>query len=499
MHKHGSAHPTFPETNHGPDDGARERKLKSLLELGRIISLDLELDEMLLQIAHKASEVMEADRFSLFLYDPATDELYTTVALGLDEHQQIRIPAYSGIAGHCFKTGELLNLKDAYSDPRFNREVDTSLGYHTQTLLSMPFYNREGHPLGAVQVLNKRNGFFTEEDERFLATLNAHASVFIQMAQLKKARIDALEESARELDRLHKAKSKALDHLSHELRTPLAIIQGNMRFIKRKLAATATDPAWERWIDAVERNLGRLFEMQKEVDKIVRSDAPSPLPAQAPSPEPPHGSDVTAILRNLVAQQHPERPTFTNQIALHPFLQRIINRARRHSRERDLVFLLEGPKELSVAFDRRVLREIMTGLLKNAIENTPDGGMITTSHEGTDEAVVIRVEDTGIGITEGNQKSIFEGLFHTYETDLYTSKKGYEFGAGGKGLDLFRMKLYEHGFGYALSVESRRCTYIPGDGNLCPGKISACPHCSQPSDCRQAGGSAFFVAIPQHE
>ena len=68
MHKHGSAHPTFPETNHGPDDGARERKLKSLLELGRIISLDLELDEMLLQIAHKASEVMEADRFSLFLY-----------------------------------------------------------------------------------------------------------------------------------------------------------------------------------------------------------------------------------------------------------------------------------------------------------------------------------------------------------------------------------------------------------------------------------------------
>jgi hypothetical protein len=62
---------------------ADHRKLHSILELGQLIGLDLQLDEMLFQIARKATEVMEADRFSIFLYDPHTDELYTTVALGM--------------------------------------------------------------------------------------------------------------------------------------------------------------------------------------------------------------------------------------------------------------------------------------------------------------------------------------------------------------------------------------------------------------------------------
>ena len=68
-----------------------DRKLHSLLELGQIIGLDLQIDEMLLQIARKAAQMMNADRFSLFLYDAATNELSTTVALGM-EKEKFRIP-----------------------------------------------------------------------------------------------------------------------------------------------------------------------------------------------------------------------------------------------------------------------------------------------------------------------------------------------------------------------------------------------------------------------
>jgi hypothetical protein len=135
----------------------RTRKLHSLLELGQLIGLDLQLNDMLLQISQKACEVMEADRCSIFLHDPNTDELWSTVALGM-AGEVIRIPSSIGLAGYCFQTGETLNLEDVYTDERFNREVDSHTGYRTRSVLCMPIYNRVGLKLGLIQLLNKRDG-----------------------------------------------------------------------------------------------------------------------------------------------------------------------------------------------------------------------------------------------------------------------------------------------------------------------------------------------------
>lgn len=201
----------------------RDRKLHSLLELGQMIGLDLQLKEMLLQIAQKACEVMEADRGSVFLYDASSDELWSTVALGM-KGEVILIPSWSGLAGACFQDGKTINLEDVYQDPRFNKAVDAHTGYRTRSLLAMPLYTRAGSILGVVQLLNKKEGVFSEEDEAFLRIFANHVSVFIEIAQLHQARIDALEQSRKELEQLNKAKTKALDHLSHELRTPLAVI-----------------------------------------------------------------------------------------------------------------------------------------------------------------------------------------------------------------------------------------------------------------------------------
>jgi signal transduction histidine kinase len=142
-----------------------------------------------------------------------------------------------------------------------------------------------------------------------------------------------------------------------------------------------------------------------------------------------------------------------------------------------------------------VLEDILGGLLKNAIENTPDEGSIRIILEQKDERLLLKVQDFGIGITEENQKQILGGLFHTLDTELYTSKKPYDFGAGGKGLDLLRMKVYGHHFGFVLSLESQRCIYIPTDRDLCSGRISACPHCERPEDCLFSGGSTFCVSF----
>ncbi len=453
------------------------RKLHSLLELGQLIGLDLKLNEMLLQIAQKASEVMDADRCSLFLHDPNTDELWSTVALGMGE-QVIRMPSGVGIAGHCFQSGEIINLKDAYTDPRFNKEVDAQTGYRTRSLLCVPLYNRAGLQSGVIQLLNKKEGFFAKEDETFLKTFGNHASVFIEIAQLQKARIDALEQSRKELERLNKAKSKALDHLSHELRTPLAVIKGNIWVLRRKVKTQTSSPpiVGDEFFGTLEKHLNRLLDIHQETDKIIRSyqelegSLPlGPMNGQASFPFEP--------------------------ILLSSFAERILEKVRQRSTHRDIHFHLEGGKELSVLMDPEILDDVLEGLLRNAIENTPDEGMIRVLLEQKDGRLFLKVQDFGIGITEENQRYLFDGLFHTQETELYTSKRPYDFNAGGKGLDLLRMKVYGQRFGFDVSAESRRCIYLPSDRDLCPGRISECFHCQTPEDCFTSGGSTFLISF----
>jgi signal transduction histidine kinase len=451
------------------------RKLQSLLELGRLIGLELQLDEMLLQISQKACEVMEADRCSIFLHDPNTDELWSTVALGMGG-QVIRIPSSVGFAGYSFQTGEAVNLEDAYKDERFNKEVDLKTGYRTRSVLCMPLYTRAGERLGVIQLLNKKEGFFAKEDETFLQTFGNNASVFIEIAQLQKARIDALEQSRKELERLNRAKSKALDHLSHELRTPLAVIQGNIRILKRKIQSQIPPLVREEFFGSLEKNLNRLSDIQQETDQIIRAN-------QELETGPRPGKQENT-------------PSSSNEpIPLHFFTKRILENVKQRAHHRDIEFQLEGAGDLALSIDPEILKETMVGLLKNAIENTPDQGMVRIVLEQKGRWLLFKVQDFGVGITEENQRQLFDGLFHTQDTELYTSKKPYDFGAGGKGLDLLRIKTYGQRFGFDISAGSQRCRHLPTDRDLCPGKISSCPHCKTPKDCLNSGGSTFCVSF----
>ena len=483
------------------------RKQRSLLELGQLIGLDLKLDEMLMQIAQKACKLMGADRCSIFLYEANTDELWSTVALGMGE-QVIRIPSGTGIAGCCFQTRMTVNLEDAYTDPRFNREVDAHTGYRTRSLLCTPIYNRDGRALGVIQLLNKKVGVFTKEDEIFLKTFGNHASVFIEMAQLQKARIDALEQSRKELERLNGVKTKALDHLSHELRTPLAVIKGNLLILKRKIQPQIASVEGGKFFEALEKHLNRLLEIQQETDKIIRSYKeieggflPEELEQfwrrlEDTSEIPPEIKAHWDTLKGWMTKSLSRKSGTIEFILLFPFAEQVLKKVRQRAAHRDIHFYLEVPKGHCVSIDPRILEDVLEGLLKNAVENTPDEGMIRILLEQKDQRFLLKVQDFGIGITEENQKSIFDGLFHTQETELYTSKRPYDFNAGGKGLDLLRMKVYGQRFGFDLSLESRRCTHVPTDRDLCPGRISVCHNCERPEDCFTSGGSTFCISFP---
>jgi signal transduction histidine kinase len=447
-----------------------------LLELGQIIGLDLQLKEMLLQIAQKACEVMAADRGSVFLYDPSTDDLWSTVALGMGG-EVIRIPSRSGLAGACFQTGEIINLEDVYQDSRFNKEVDAHTGYSTRNLLCMPLYTRSGSILGVIQLLNKKAGVFSEEDEAFLRIFANHVSVFIEIAQLHQARINTLEQSKKELQNLNKAKSKALDHLSHELRTPLAVIQGNIRILKRKTQAQTPPLVREEVFGSLEKNLSRLSDIQQETDQIIRSHQELELKPRL--------------------EEIDQAPSFTPKtIPLYRFTEQLVKDVKRKASHRDIQFQIEGEKDIHLVIDPKILEESLVGLLKNAVENTPDEGTIRVILERKSQWIQLKVMDFGSGITKENQRHLFDGLFHTLDTELYASKKPYDFGAGGKGLDLLRIKTYAQRFGFDISAGSQRCTRVPTERDVCPGRISTCPYCKKPEDCLSSGGSTFCISFP---
>jgi len=158
--------------------------LVSLVKISRSITALTDIDELLKVIAEETRNAMQADRCTVFLWDKESDELWSKVALGIDESKAIRFPANLGLAGYVVQTGETINITDAYKDSRFNPEVDTKTGYRTKTILCMPITNNNKEIIGAIQVLNKIGGVFTANDEDLLVAIGGSASIALENAQL---------------------------------------------------------------------------------------------------------------------------------------------------------------------------------------------------------------------------------------------------------------------------------------------------------------------------
>ncbi len=143
-----------------------------------------------------------------------------------------------------------------------------------------------------------------------------------------------------------------------------------------------------------------------------------------------------------------------------------------------------------------VLKKVIDGLLKNAIENTPDGGRIEVVVRPEGGGAELVVKDYGVGIREEHQARIFEGFFSTQETMDYSSGRPYSFNAGGKGADLLRMKVFSERYNFKIKMSSRRCVFLPGEGDVCPGDVTRCKHCEDEGDCMKSGGTTFSVSFP---
>jgi len=158
-----------------------KRRLNALLIITRSLSGELDLENLLFKIMGQVQKALHAERCTVFLLDELKNELWSKVAIGIED--EIRFPADKGIAGYVLKSGEVVNIHDAYKDSRFNPEIDKKTGYRTRTILTLPLLNKQNEVFGVFQVLNKKEGIFTPADEKLLSAIAMIASSAIQNAQ----------------------------------------------------------------------------------------------------------------------------------------------------------------------------------------------------------------------------------------------------------------------------------------------------------------------------
>jgi signal transduction histidine kinase len=257
-----------------------------------------------------------------------------------------------------------------------------------------------------------------------------------------------------------------------------------------------------------ERNLQRIMEMEYEVEDIIQErprairDMLSLLLDQCAdqletmvAEEVGEGSLVERI-RRRIDELFGAKEFTPEVISLDQYVVKRLEQLRALFDRRAVeisTYLEETP---TIYMPRDPLQKVFDGLLKNAIENTPDGGKIEVFVQRKEKGTQLVVRDYGVGITKDNQKRIFDGFFATQETMDYSSKRPFDFDAGGKGADLLRMKIFSERYNFKITMTSSRCRFLTKATDVCPGKIDECDRVRSGEECHASGGTAFSVYFP---
>jgi adenylate cyclase len=176
--------------------GLKEAKI--LLEVARKVADGQTLDEQLEALVALVMEATVADRATLFVNDPITQELYSRITVG-GLKREIRILNHTGIAGHVFQSGKGLVVKDAYKDARFNQGVDQQTGYRTRSIACAPIRTVRGEIIGVVEVLNrkgKKDAHFTRLNLQLLEAMATQGAVSLQRSLLEELSVREKEKEA---------------------------------------------------------------------------------------------------------------------------------------------------------------------------------------------------------------------------------------------------------------------------------------------------------------
>jgi len=495
-------------------DMTREKRLdrsnQTLLRISKALHKLRTLDDRLKYITKEIKQLVGAAGASVILLDEEKQEFFFRVTAYDDQAtgkrmREIRFPASKGVAGAVYKSGEPLIVTDTSESEFFFKTVDDEANFETKNMLDVPLW-QEDRMIGVLCAVNKKHGTFDQTDVEMLTTIAGMVAMPIENARIN----DELKRSYDEVTTFNRAKERVIHHLSHELKTPVSVLAAAFELIRKRSLQSESGAGIIRILDRAQRNLGRILDMQYQTEDIIKQrdytahqmlstlldaceDELSVLLLEAHD----EGRTLESVRRKVDELFGPRKAT-PEQIVLGGFVAGALADLKPHCAHRTLDLNTNLQSDANILIPPDVLQKIVTGLVRNAIEYTPDGGQIEVTVRDSQTGVLLEVRDTGTGITTDNQRLLFENYFTPPETMHYSSKKPFDFNAGGKGFDLLRMKIFSERYGFDLSMTSQRCRHLAEPDNLCPGNIKGCVQCRPDSGCRESGGTTVRVLFSRY-
>lgn len=466
------------------------------------------LRELLAFITSETQKLVAIEGSSIILLDEAQKEFYFFSANYGDvetdkKFEKVRFPSERGTAGQVYKTGKPIIVHDTAISPYFNTDVDEKVGFHTKNMLVVPIQIRD-RMIGVLTSVNKKEGEFDQIDMDLLSTIAGMVALPIENARID----EELKKSYEDLKSLNRAKDRVIHHLAHELKTPTSILSASLKLLAKKIS-TLEDQDADRILERSQRSLQRLLDMQYEIEDILQQkdhksyyllltlletckDELEVLIAE----EIGEGSVILKI-RKQIEDLFGPRDSLPEIIQLAGFVDEKLKTLLPKFTHRQCRLSTRFEQTAPVWIPSDYLSKIIEGLIRNAVENTPEQGLIEISTKNGPDGPEFEVKDFGVGITSENQRLIFENYFVAAETMAYSTGNPFDFNAGGKGFDLLRMRIFSERHNFKIDMQTQRCGYIKPGVYDCPGSVDRCKYCHSIQDCRNSGGTTMVVRFPK--
>ncbi|TSA25882.1 MAG: GAF domain-containing protein [Ignavibacteriales bacterium] len=395
-------------------------ELQKIIKAAELVNSNIELLEVLKNIVNVAVDLTNADRGTLYLVDKNKNEIWSMIAMGTGTYE-IRLKIGEGLSGYCAQTGETINIKNVRSDPRFKPEFDSITGYDTKDMICFPIKNNRDEIIGVLQLLNNKNGEFSERDEKFLIALSIHSAIAINNALMLQKQISINEELKLlkiEAEKTALLKTHFLAQMSHEIRTPLNIILSGSQLLKMNSANLET------------YEMNDLFEMlERGSQRIIRT--------------------IEGIIE--MSKINSGDYELNNEIIQleEDILLPLIKHFRNISLKKNVDLHFEKTTDLNqIIRDKFMIHQIFAEIIDNAVKYTEQGSVQVRQFLNENGKLCVTITDTGIGISSDYLDHIFEPF--TQEQTGYTRR--YE----GNGLALALIKKYADLNNLTMLVKSEK-------------------------------------------
>ncbi len=352
-----------PDSGMGKDSrsgGMKIEQLKMIITAAESVNSTIKIDDVLLTIVNVAANLTNADRGTLYIVDKEKNEIWSKVTIK-NKMREIKLKFGEGLAGYVAKSGEIINIENVQSDPRFNANFDRISGYKTRNMICFPIKNREGEIIGVLQLLNSMKGHFSKLDEEFLEAISIHSAIALQNAEMVEKLLQA--ERVQSL-------GKMANFLIHDIKKPVLVSKRYTEHLAGK-------------------------ELSTELHQIVKM-----LLEQL--------TLVTDIVQTTSNYAEGKTILHTMNVSLNKALNDYTSRMSSFVQSSNCTIEKAFDRDTPVNLDLKEFYQCFYHIVRNACDAMPDGGKVLVSTKRDGDKVRISFKDDGLGIPDGFKEKIFE-------------------------------------------------------------------------------------------